>query len=253
MKIIVKYDPYGRMGNRLFQYAFGLILSKLKNAELYQPELPNFNIINKECNFYSSNVFTTKSFGNQTVDMDFLLNHDGDIIVDSFVQKAAYYIPHRQLLRNKLLPNNYMTGNDSLVVHIRETDYTLINSFLGYEYYKKLITDSGYTNVIIVTDNSGCDTVQRLLSEGCKLNSEGNVNKFEHISDSRAMSDFDLLVQSKNIAISQSSFSWWAAFLSDHDKIIFPYKKEGGVWPLTPGKDDIDLFFDLGSSQKFIY
>ena len=45
MKIIVKYDPYGRMGNRLFQYAFGLILSKLKNVELYQPELPNFNII----------------------------------------------------------------------------------------------------------------------------------------------------------------------------------------------------------------
>ena len=42
-------------------------------------------------------------------------------------------------------------------------------------------------------------------------------------------------------------------FLSDHYKIIFPFKKEGGVWPLIPGKDDIDLFFDLGSSQKFIY
>ena len=105
-----------------------------------------------------------------------------------------------------------MLSNDHLVVHIRETDYTLINGFLGYDYYKKLITNSGFTNIIIVTDNSTCDTVQRLVAEGCRLNSEGNVNKFEHTSDARAMADFDLLVQSKNIAISQSSFSWWAAW-----------------------------------------
>jgi len=252
VKIIVKYDPYGRMGNRLFQYAFGLILSKLKNAEFYHDDIPNFKVNSKPCNFYSANVFTTKSFGNQNVDLDYLINYDGDIIVNSFVQKAKYYIPHRQLLVNELLPNNYMTGSDSLVIHIRETDYIAINGFLGYDYYKKLINDSGFTNITIVTDNSKCDTVQRLVSEGCKLNSEGYVSKFEHTSDTRAMCDFDLLVQSKNIAISQSSFSWWAAFLGNHDKVIFPYKKEGGMWPCVPGIDDVDLFFESPANIKYI-
>jgi hypothetical protein len=149
VKVIVKYDPYGRMGNRLFQYAFGLILSKLKNAELYHDDIPNFKVNSKPCNFYSANVFTTKSFGNQNVDLDYLVNYDGDIIVNSFVQKAKYYTPHRQLLVNELLPNNYMTGSDSIVVHIRETDYIAINGFLGYDYYKKLINDSGFTNITI--------------------------------------------------------------------------------------------------------
>ena len=107
-------------------------------------------------------------------------------------------------------------------------------------------------DITIVTDNSKCDTVQRLVAEGCKLNSEGYVSKFEHTSDTRAMCDFDLLVQSKNIAISQSSFSWWAAFLGNHDKVIFPYKKEGGMWPCTPGIDDVDLFFESPANIKHI-
>jgi hypothetical protein len=47
VKVIVKYDPYGRMGNRLFQYAFGLILSKLKNAEFYHDDIPNFKVNSK--------------------------------------------------------------------------------------------------------------------------------------------------------------------------------------------------------------
>ena len=258
MKIAVKYDPYGRMGNRMFQYAFGCVLVNWKflterhNPEFYHPAIPNFNIHSKECKESLNNPFNTKSFGDHHIDFDFLNTYDGDIVVDSFVQKAKYYLPYRQELIKQFLPNNHMLSNDHLVVHIRETDYTLINGFLGYDYYKKLITDSGFTNIIIVTDNSTCDTVQRLVAEGCRLNTEGNVNKFEHTSDARAMADFDLLVQSKNIAISQSSFSWWAAFLGNHDKIIFPFKSEGGVWPLHPKEDEIDLYFDLGQSQKFV-
>ena len=141
---------------------------------------------------------------------------------------------------------NTTINKNKLVLHVRETDYVTINAFLGYDFYKKLISDSDFKEFIIVTDNSKSETVQKLIKEdGCTLSTEGVVDTFAVHSDSRAMDDFQTLMYSENIAISQSSFSWWAAFLGNHKNIIFPYKKGLDWWPVEPGKDDIDLYFDL--------
>jgi hypothetical protein len=66
------------------------------------------------------------------------------------------------------------------------------------------------------------------------------------------MLDFNLLLNSKNIAISQSSFSWWPALLGMHDNIFFPFSTQTGMWKLTPDLDDIDLFFNCNKSYKII-
>ena len=74
MSVIVQYDPAGRMGNRMFQYAFGYILAKLKNCEFFYGDLPNFSI---KGNLYTSRFnkpITTRSFGNQYVDMESIIN-----------------------------------------------------------------------------------------------------------------------------------------------------------------------------------
>ena len=43
--VYIDYDPYNRLGNRMFQYAMGYILSKKYNCPLYTVEgLPNFGI-----------------------------------------------------------------------------------------------------------------------------------------------------------------------------------------------------------------
>lgn len=239
------------MGNRMFQYAFGSVLAKEKQCPLFHDGLENFDIQPNTGNL-SNHVIETKSYGYHYADVNELKATDKDILINSFLQKAEYFLPYREELKKTFNIKNNPINSDELVLHIRETDYTLINSFLGYDYYKKLILDSGFSNIIIVTDNSTCETVQKLISEGCILNSEGNVNKFSHVSDDRGMHDFNTLLQSENIAISQSSFSWWAAFLGDHKKIIFPFTTSKSMWPKAPAKDDIDLYFDLGSSQKFI-
>jgi len=252
MSVYVQYDEWGRMGNRMFQLAFGYLLAKQKGVKLSHTGLPNFEIRPSVLSANQVNAIYIKSYGDNYVDMDELLKTDKDIVVNSFVQKAEYYKPFRKDLINFFNIRQHSINKDKLIVHIRETDYKDIGVFLGYDFYKKLITDSGFTDVIIVTDNSKCDTVQRLVSEGCRLNSEGYVDKFTHTSDARAMNDFDTLLQSENIAISQSSFSWWAAFLGDHKNIIFPYKSDGGIWPVKPQKDNIDLYFDYGSSKYYI-
>jgi len=247
MNVVVKYDPAGRMGNRMFQYSFGYILSKLKGCNFYHESIPNFGIDDNMHDVSDlNNAINTRQYGDQYADMDMLVNHKGDIVIDSYLQQSRFYIDYRDELRSLFKIKDLLINKDKLILHIRETDYVIINAFLGYDYYKKLISDSGYKDVVIVTDNSKSDTVQKLIKEyDCTLSTEGIVDTFSVHSDSRAIEDFKALLYSENIAISQSSFSWWAAFLGNHKNIIFPYKKGLDWWPVEPEKDDIDLYFDL--------
>jgi hypothetical protein len=251
MSIKIEFDNWGRMGNRMFQYALGVILAKAKGCELFHDGLTNFNIDPKHGDI--SNPIHTKQYGTQYVDLNELINTDRDILINSYVQQSHLFIPYRDDLVNVFKSKNTDIINaDKLVIHIRETDYVQIGTFLGYDFYKELIVNSGFTDVIIVTDNSNSDTVQRLLSDGCTLNTEGYVNKFSVSCDDRGMCDFNTLRNSENVALSQSSFSWWAAFLGQHKTLIFPYTEQKSMWPLNPGKDDINLYFDFGVSKKFI-
>lgn len=251
MSVFVQYDQWGRMGNRMFQYAFGYQLAKVRGVKFYADGLSNFNIPSTLDGTHPIDPVRTRSYGNNNVSFNELWTTDRDIVIDSFVQKAAYYCK-RQDYRKLFNISQYPIHRDKLVVHIRETDYKDIGIFLGYDFYKQLIKDSGFNDVIICTDNSECDTVKRLIADGCTLNTRGYVDKFATVSDDRAMKDFDTLLCSENIAISQSSFSWWAAYLGRHSKIIFPYKKDGGLWKLKPELDDIDLFFNAQECEKFI-
>jgi hypothetical protein len=254
MNIFVEFDPWSRLGNRMFQYAFGHILAGLRpNRRLYTNGLPNFNLPSSNNIPVPENPTYTREYGHHYTNFDLFKYTDRDIVVNSFLQKSRYYLPYREDLKFLFSFERKPINENSLVLHVRETDYQLINCFLGYYYYKALIDQSGFTDVLIVTDNSDCDTVKRLVSDGCRLNSEGNVSSFSSISDNRSMLDFYTLANSPNIALSQSSFSWWAAFLGDHKKIIFPYTNKHGMWKINPEHDDVDLYFDLGNSIKFIH
>lgn len=242
------------MGNRMLQYAFGSILAKQKNTELFADDIPNFNITGSSSSHQPNDYISTRSYGNNIVNYEELLNTEKDIVIDSFVQKANYYTSNKSFLKEIFsIKDSQSINNNSLVLHIRETDYIQIGCFPGYDFYKSVMQDAGFTDVIIVTDNSKSETVCKLLSDGCKLNTDGYVDRFQHTSDDRAMNDFFTLLTSAHIAISQSTFSWWAAFLGDHKTIIFPYStKTKNQWNIDPKNDDTDLYFDFGTSKKLI-
>lgn len=253
VSVFVKFNPWGRMGNRMFQYAFGYLLANQKGVPLYTEGLPNFNIAPTPYSIIETPCIETIHYGNNHVNYEELLKYDKNIVINSFVQKALYYKAFRNKLRTafNIIPKQIINSN-KLVLHIRETDYKDIGCFLGYENYKKLIDQIGLNEVIVVTDNSNCDTVQMLLKDGCTLNTQGYVDKFDTVSDDRAMNDFYTLLYSENIAISQSSFSWWAAFLGFHKKVYFPYIGQVSIWKAQPEKDDIDLFYFSEETHKLV-
>ena len=196
-----------------------------------------------------------ESIGEQYFDFSVLENFDGDVIIDSWVQKSQYYTDHRAFLRDVFgIRDLEPINKDALVLHVRGTDYNQLGHFLGYQFYKNLIQYSEFTKIKIVTDDPECETVIKLVQEGCELVTSG-VSEFSVSGDRSALDDFKTLLYSENIAISQSSFSWWAAFLGYHKKIIFPYTTTSGkaMWPLAPQRDDADLFFDFNNiSVKYI-
>lgn len=254
MSVIVQYDPAARTGNRLFQFAFGYILSRRLNCNLYHECIDDFNIKSNIMYEGLNKPLFTRTYGDHFVPLQKLEQHKDDIVVNSFVQKSQYYIDHREELRHIFkIEEGPPVNKNGLTLHVRETDYNIIGAFLGYDYYKDLIDSTAFTSVTIVTDNSKCETVQKLLADGCKLNTEGAVTEFNTRCDSRGMKDFNFMLNSPNLAISQSSFSWWAAFLGVHKHIIFPFNKDINWWSVSPGVDDIDLFFDIDNiSYKYI-
>ena len=254
MSVIVQYDPAARTGNRLFQFAFGHILSRRLNCNLYHECIDDFNIKSNIMYEGLNKPLFTRTYGDHFVPLQKLEQHKDDIIVNSFVQKSQYYIDYREELRHIFkIEERPPVNENGLTLHVRETDYNIIGAFLGYDYYRGLIDSTDFTSVTIVTDNSRCETVQKLLTDGCKLSTEGTVTEFNTRCDSRGMKDFNFMLSSPNLAISQSSFSWWAAFLGFHKHIIFPFKTDLKWWKLEPGPDDIDLYFDLpGITDKFI-
>ncbi len=244
------------MGNRIFQYSFGHIIAKHKNVEMFHEGLPNFNILPNYTTARQTRELTyTHLYGNNKVNVNDLLHTPNDIIVDSYLQRAEYYIPHVNELRNVFnIDKNKSINKDKIVMHIRETDYVDINCFPGYEFYIKLLAGFNFSDVIIVTDNTQCDTVKELVECGCTLNTEGRVNKFDTICDDRGMHDFYTLTYSENVILSHSTFAWWPAFLGNHKRIIFPYSStHTQMWDTNTQNDDaIDLFFNFGCSEQII-
>ena len=130
-RIIVQYNPWGRMGNRMFLYAFGKLLAIKKQCKFYCEPLPNFINTQYDIPFttFLNNPLYTKNYGNNYVDYKQLLEYPTDIIINSYLQKAEYYTPYKELIKNWFwldLTNKPKPENNELVIHIRETDYSYI-------------------------------------------------------------------------------------------------------------------------------
>jgi len=252
-KIIVKYDPWGRMGNRMFMYAFGRILAEERESEFYADPIHNFpNTLNhKKTNEHNTllDPITTKTkYGNHYADIPELMNTNSDIIVNSFLQKAEYYINFRDDIKKWFeldISSFVLPIADELVVHIRETDYIMIGKYLSQDYYKDQIKNSGITNVTIVTDNCESEFIKQLQSIGYKILSWEPIRTFSTVNDPSAIQDYIYMLYAKHLILSQSTFSWWPAFLGDHETVIFPVSnKNNSLWRETPKRDDINLYVD---------
>ena len=208
----------GGAGNHLFQYCLGRIIASNLGFHLdIVPAHSGLDLIPGCLDSVVGKVYE------EPVDQlppyieleDILTNlQPRKIELRHFFQNSKYFVPYREdIIRWLRLPNKVVpTG--SLVVHIRLGDYDDL-SRLSYEYYANAIDSIDHDNLVICTDSPD----------------EPFIKKFMHynptISRGSWYHDFCYIMGANKIVLSQSTFSWWAAFLSEANQIVFPLPKSG--------------------------
>jgi hypothetical protein len=231
-----KLGTYGKLANQLFQVAAVVSYAKRNNIDYF---LPNWS------NGWTDGLDMTEIFrGPFNVDFRVL-----DARTEDFREKSMEYsdIPklnrvnlvgyfqseryfEEDLIRemfsieprieNEIMERNARTFEGRCSIHIRRQDYLSypdIHPFLGIDYYQRAITlmkENGYERFLIFSDDlNWCR--EHFIGEEYAF-SDKNTHNYE---------DLILMSLCSSHIIANSTFSWWAAWLSRNPaKIIIAPK-----------------------------
>lgn len=251
--MIVRY--MGGLGNQFFQYAFGKAFEKKYGVKVKYDtfsyvrdkkrlyELSSFNISsNSKLNeveqlffnllFYLK-VKSRKIFIYEKKEFEYLeLNSENlaKYYVGSW-QNEKYFDSMKNELREeftlKIMPSNIgdlyksiISNRQSVAIHVRRGDYVGLQGYIlqSMDYYKRAMDIVGQKipepEFYIFSDDI----------EWCKSNFVDTGEKLHFVEKNSTVEDFMLMRACHGFIISNSTYSWWPAYLSDSDIKIAPSK-----------------------------
>lgn len=238
----VIYD--GNLGNNLFQYCFGRILAQKLGYTLKALPIEGFSGTREEVmgkNYSGHGKIFLKG---QKVDLSFLEkeNLESHIILTGYFQRYEYYKDYRNEIQNWLRLDDYLindiTEND-LVIGIRRGKDYIPQHGLPISYYEKAIHATDFNKMFICSNTSDNFTEYFRKKYNAVVRPPGAIDNIIFIK------------QFNKIIISNSTFLWWAAYLSDASEIYFP-RPQNGFWsPNESISKNIDL--EVPEDSRYIY
>lgn len=250
---MITTELIGGLGNNMFQFAIGKIIADIKGYNLQCDAIAqlnkyfsNINNVSDRTSVYESPMqlgYGSTSRCIQHIDINDVIDHKGSVQLKGFFQKYYLYENRLDMLRDLF---DYDDGNfekplyNDLVVHIRWGDYVALNHYMLPETYIDIINSIDYDRCILVTDDPHNPMMAKF-----------GVLKNYKIFHGGVLEDFTFMKCARNLIISQSTFSWWAAFLGHQERVYVPLYLDvkGYPWKLNPCGDDIDL---IPACDKFI-
>lgn len=229
--IKVIYD--GRLGNRLFQYCFGRILAEELGYQLEAEPISGFpgteeRVVGRVVCDEDPLIFSRTDHP----DLNQLLNSPPgrSIVVNAYLQDYKYYSRYLPRIRDwlRLAPydrQEFQSGPETLVLHVRLGDYLQGLWALSPDFYCRIIDSQPHESLIIVTDSPYSNFLDYFEQYTPRIIS------------SDEMSDFRWLTNASKLVLSQSTFGWWAAILSEAE--VWMPVTEDSVW--SPHSEHIDL------------
>lgn len=233
---MIYVDLHCRLGNQLFQIAAGASLAAANHTEMRccvcaEEMVPGGKTLREYTKPYSETIFSTvefvdeipkgikhlkwnqfeyKPFPQITEDTSISGAFQSYRYFDENVVKKLFQKP--DYVNEYILSNYPNLGKDVTAVHIRRGDYLPIpHKFpvMSLSYFKNAIQQIGNGRFMIISDDI----------DWCKQNFIGPEYSFSNSRD--ALIDLFLIASCQNVIMSNSSFSWWGAFLnSNPDKIV---------------------------------
>jgi hypothetical protein len=229
-------SPKKNLGNKLSMYIGARLISDLLDINLIVPENA---IIRRQSNVdkqWHEQIFPFKSITNRKeikepivqINDGSLRNCSIECLVNNyknngFVYRAHFgnynYIkPYKDLIKEIYKPLTLPQRNDnSLILLLRNStsvpDYEIKND----DYYLDIINNESFDNIYVSADH--IDRHHILINKISKYN--------PIILDGSVLDIFAQVTSFKKIIASQGTFSFWACFLSNADKIYWPITNYG--------------------------
>jgi len=252
---MIKVHWHGRLGNQLFEYAIGRVLAEELLYSLKCGPIDGFPATRDVV--FGNDINSEIVFTGQELDIPFMLKNKNKFgyVLSGWFQNYRYYQPHKTKIRSWYNRNRRrgpapITPQD-IVIHIRRTQPTMADSKISYildgdtlkvgedrvrfqkslhpeimikanedllpfEFYSGILNSQSFDNLFIVTDCPE-DPFLKLFDV-----------YHPKIIAGHLMDDFNIIRSANKIILSMSTFSWWAAFLSDATDIFFP-KPDYGI------------------------
>ena len=236
---MIKVNYHGRLGNNMFQYCFGRILSEELHFNLDVKPIKYFSNIQpiKKYNFNLNNL-CTEELEKHEIDFISIINNKTPriIILNGYFQRYEYYEKYLDKIKQWLeidlkYENNFIINVNpkDFTLHIRLTDLAQLNLHPNMiKFYKDILDNNIFETLYIITDNKNDKRLIKIFKE----------YNYQIISNSE-IEDFLFIKKSNNIICSQSTFCWWAAILSDAKNIYLPTNTHIGYYD----RADINLNF----------
>ena len=222
---------FGRVGNQLFQIAATIGYARKQNFDYIFPQW-QCNYTNKYMSQYfkknipqQSVVSTRNTYQEQHfhhVDIPRMENVDlkGWFQSKKYWENCEdeireYFEPHQTVVHRMYEKYGHLLGTENCAIHVRLGDYVghEIHGVCNVNYYNRAIEElkkrKDIQNFLLFSDD--IQTARQMFP-----------SNFNIIQNNIDVEDLFLMSFCKNFIIPNSSFSWWAAYLSkNNDKLIY--------------------------------
>ena len=226
IKVIFK----GRFGNNLYQYCYGRILAEKTGHRLtFEPKTQKFSPYGTEMGipgFLNAvpldgkvlnrpEIYYREEYDDPLAPNEVIT--EGDLTLEGWFQFTYYFEGYKNHIKNWLAIEadkaGYPVGSEDLVLNLRlGKDYNNDKRcwVVHPDFYHKVIEQCAFKQLYICTDNPKSEVLKEFSKYKPTLFASGI-----------PLIDFKFIKSFNKIAISTSSFSWWAAYLSEAQQIYF--------------------------------
>lgn len=228
---MILVDNLCHLGNLMFQYSFARILAEKMNYKMilrpadelsqkhFEEKLMNnfINAIPIEGRVIQDFIFITND--NFRYDMNNILKYSGikGIHLHGWFQRKHYYIDYLEKIKEWFWlaesQNDYKITEKDIVLHVRRGDFRGTIHSIKMSFYQNILDNLSFDRVFICGDEFDEEVVQSLT----KYNPI-----YFHIS---TIEDLRFIKSFNRIIMSNSTYAWWAAMLSNAKEIYCPNTK----------------------------
>lgn len=228
-KVIVQNNR-GRLGNKLFRFAVGWVLARRANVPLGAEPIVGFpGTQGYDVPCVSDEPLYTEG---HRIDLEACERHlrDGtDVVIRGWHQRYEILRPLKQDVKQMFQrvdcrEPEHMPGKDDVVVSIRLGDYFWPENIKYYAYslidVLNAVKELRCRRIWYVTDEPSHPFIRRL-----EVECEARLGALDPLEQ------FVFIRKAKRLVITPSTFSWWAAWLSQAELVLFPRGR--GIWGIN--------------------